>query len=124
MPSLVSKIPLGKLRGGAQDDVELALARDILKLEAEIGQAKNTLDIAGVLARVNKEHALVSAEELPELAANVKRAYGYVSEQQPLAISRAGYKSYAAEEAVKNVRQKVKHLGDVAKDALSKPRPA
>lgn len=96
----------------------------VLKVEAEIGQAKNTLNIAGFVARVNEENALVSVEELPVLAANVERAYTYVSEQRSLAISRAGYKSYAAEEAVKNVRQKVKHLGDVAKDALSKPRPA
>jgi hypothetical protein len=124
MSTLISKALLGRLNGGAQDDVEMAIARNTLKLEAEMGQPKNTLNIPRFVAALNEKHALVPEEKVPVLAANVERAYAYISEQKALSISRAGYKSYAADEAVKNVRHKVKHIADVARDALSKPRPA
>lgn len=124
MATLISKAPLGRLSGGAQDDVEMAIARNTLKLEAAMGQPKNTLNIPSFVASLNEKHALVPAEKVATLAANVERAYAYISEQKALSISRAGYKSYAADEAVKNVRQTVKRLGEAAKDVLSKPRPA
>jgi len=123
MSSLISKIPLGKLTGGAQDDVELVIARDVLKLEAETNQPRNTLNISRLVARLNEQHALVPAEKVPALAANVERAYAYVSEQTPLAISQAGYTSYAADEAVKAIRKTVQRIGVAAKDAISKQRP-
>jgi hypothetical protein len=124
MSSLISKIPLGTLKGGAQDDVELVIARNVMKLEQQMGQPKNTFDIPRFVAYLNQQHELVSPEEVPTLASNVERAYGYVSEQAPLAISRAGYESYAADEAFKSVRKKVTRLGIAAKDAISKPKPA
>lgn len=124
MSSFISKIPLGKLKGGAQDDVELVIARKVMKLEQQMGQPKNTFDIPRFVAHLNEQHELVSPEEMPTLASNVERAYGYVSEQAPLAISRAGYDSYAADQAFKSVQKKVTRLGVAAKEALSKPKPA
>ncbi|WP_071360841.1 hypothetical protein [Massilia timonae] len=124
MSRLIRKIPLGKLSGGAQDDVELVLARDVLKLEREMGQPMHTLNIPSLVKRLNQEHEFVEPHNVPALAANVERAYGYVAEQVPLKISQAGYKSYQADEAVKAVRQSVGRLGATAKEILSKSHPA
>lgn len=122
MSNFVSKLPFGTLSGGAQDDVELVVARDIRKLEIEMGQSAHTLNIPNLVATLNQRHGLVPQESEATLAANVELAYGYIAGQVALPISRAGYASYVADEAVTAVRETVKRLGATAKGVTSKPR--
>lgn len=122
MSSIISKLPIGTLNGGAQDDVEMRVARDIRKLEVELRQPLNTLNIPNLVAALNQRHAFVPPEAEPKLAANVAHAYEYVTHQVTLPISRAGYKSYQADETVKALGEAVNNLGIAVPNVTSEPR--
>lgn len=85
------------LNGAAQDNVELALARGIRRIEAEMGQSVNTLNIRDFVAAANERHNFVPETRVDDLAVNVEQAYGYVTSRTPLPISHVAYLSYKAD---------------------------
>lgn len=122
MTAFIGKLPLGTLNGGAQDDVELALARDVRQLEITQGQAAHTFSIPGFIAAVNQQHALVPKEKEAAFAENVERAYDYVAARTDMGISRAGYRSYQGAELVKGVGEALSQVGSAVKGVLPKPQ--
>jgi hypothetical protein len=114
MPSLIETIKdsrLCKLTGGAQDDVELAVARTIRDVEEKLGQPVGTVDIPKFVTAINERHGLVPAEKVEVLAANVGHAYNYATHQKPCPISRAGYTGYKAEGLIDSVSDAAKQVG-------------
>jgi hypothetical protein len=101
-------LPVGKLTGGAQDAVELALAREIRDIEKKMGQPVN---ISNFVAAANERHGLVPKEKESDLTANIEHAYDYVTAQKSLAISRAGHKSYQLEGLKTTVIEVVDKIG-------------
>jgi hypothetical protein len=87
-----------------------------------MGQAVGTLDIPNLVTAINDRHGLVPAEKAVDLAANVVRAYTYTTARQPLAISRAGYKSYQAEQWTTGLGEVVQEIGSALSGLLSKPQ--
>lgn len=118
----IKDLPLGTLNGAAEENVELAVARDIRKFEVLMGQAIGTLDIPNLVAAINERHGLVPGEKAVDLAANVVRAYNYTTARQPLAISRAGYKSYQAEQWTTGLVEAAREIGSAVSGLLSKPQ--
>jgi hypothetical protein len=118
----IKDLPLGTISGAAEENVELAVARDIREFEVRMGQAVGTLDIPNLLEAINERHGLVPAEKAADLAANVVRAYDYTTARQPLAISRAGYKSYQAEQLTVGLGQAAREIGATVRAFLLKPQ--
>lgn len=116
----IKDLPLGKLTGGAQDDVELALARTIRDMEVQLGQP---VDIPKFVSAINERHGLVPADKVADFSANIGHAREYVAHQKPVSVSRAGYGSYKAEGIVESVTEAAQQVGAALSGKVSKPRP-
>lgn len=75
-----------------------------------------------MVAAINERHGLVPAEKAVDLAANVVRAYNYTTARQPLAISRAGYKSYQTEQWTTGLGEAARQVGSALSGLLSNPK--
>lgn len=118
----IKDLPLGTINGAAEENVELRVARDIREFEVRMGQAVGTLHIPNLVTAINDRHGLVPAEKATDLAANVVRAYNYTAAREPLAISRAGYKSYQAEQWTTGLGEAAREIGSALSGLLSKPQ--
>lgn len=117
----IKDLPLGHLEGAAQDNVELAIARDIREMEVSLGQPTHTLKIPVLIATANEKHGLVPPENVNQLTTNIERAYDYVTVQTAMPIARAGYKSYQAEDFRKKVGEVFQQIGSAL--GTSPPAP-
>lgn len=99
------------LNGAAQDNVELALARGIRKIESQMGQAVHTLNVRDFVAAANQRHNFVPEARVDDLAVNVEQAYSYVTSRTPLPISHVAYLSYRTEGLADKVVDSLQDLG-------------
>ena len=85
-----------------------------------MGQSVGTLDIPNLVAAINERHGLVPVKKAVDLAANVVRSYNYTTAREPLAISRAGYKSYQAEQWTIGLIEAAREIGSALSGLPSK----